>query len=69
MLQSIRDKAQGWFAWAIVILISVPFALWGIQEYLGVGAEPVMASVNDRDIKERNLKIPTNGFVRVYGSS
>ncbi|MFC1602655.1 SurA N-terminal domain-containing protein [Pseudomonadota bacterium] len=56
MLQSIRDKAQGWFAWAIVILISVPFALWGIQEYLGVGAEPVMASVNDRDIKEREFE-------------
>jgi len=56
MLQSIRDKAQGWFAWAIVILISVPFALWGIQEYLGVGAEPVVASVNDRDIKEREFE-------------
>ncbi len=56
MLQSIRDKAQGWFAWAIVILISVPFALWGIQEYLGVGAEPVMASVNDQDIKEREFE-------------
>jgi len=56
MLQSIRDKAQGWFAWAIVILISVPFALWGIQEYLGVGAEPVMASVNDQNIKERQFE-------------
>jgi len=56
MLQSIRDKAQGWFAWAIVILISVPFALWGIQEYLGVGAEPVMASVNGQDIKEREFE-------------
>jgi len=56
MLQSIRDKAQGWFAWAIVVLISVPFALWGIQEYLGVGAEPVMASVNGQDIKEREFE-------------
>jgi peptidyl-prolyl cis-trans isomerase D len=31
MLQAIREKAQGWIAWAIVILISIPFALWGIQ--------------------------------------
>jgi peptidyl-prolyl cis-trans isomerase D len=55
MLQAIRDKAQGWIAWAIVILISVPFALWGIQEYLGVGAEPVAAKVNGNEILERDL--------------
>ena len=35
MLLAIRDKAHGWIAWVIVILISIPFALWGIQEYLG----------------------------------
>lgn len=56
MLQSIRDSAQGWIAWVIVILISIPFALWGIQEYLGVGEESVVASVNDRDITEREFE-------------
>ena len=55
MLQEIRERAQGWFAWAIVILISIPFALWGIQEYLGVGKEPVVAEVNGQQIKEREL--------------
>ena len=55
MLQTIRDRAQGWIAWAIVILISIPFALWGIQEYLGGGSQPVIASVNDREITEREL--------------
>ena len=55
MLQTIRDRAQGWIAWAIVILISIPFALWGIQSYLGVGAEPVVATVNGTDITERQL--------------
>ena len=55
MLQAIRERAQGWIAWAIVILISIPFALWGIQEYIGVGAEPVVASVNDVEITERDL--------------
>ncbi|MCU7905451.1 MAG: SurA N-terminal domain-containing protein [Candidatus Thiodiazotropha sp. (ex Epidulcina cf. delphinae)] len=55
MLQEIRDKAQGWIAWAIVILISVPFALWGIQSYLGVGSEPVAAMVNGTEITERTL--------------
>ena len=55
MLQTIRDRAQGWIAWAIVILISIPFALWGIQEYLGGGSQPVIASVNDREITEAEL--------------
>ncbi|MEW8524213.1 MAG: SurA N-terminal domain-containing protein [Candidatus Thiodiazotropha endolucinida] len=55
MLQVIRDKAQGWIAWAIVILISIPFALWGIQSYLGVGSEPVAAIVNGAEINERTL--------------
>jgi peptidyl-prolyl cis-trans isomerase D len=55
MLQAIRERAQGWIAWVIVILISIPFALWGVQEYLGVGAEPVVASVDGEDITEREL--------------
>jgi len=55
MLQTIRERAQGWIAWVIVVLISVPFALWGIQSYLGVGAEPVVATVNGTEITEREL--------------
>jgi peptidyl-prolyl cis-trans isomerase D len=55
MLQVIRDKAQGWIAWAIVILISIPFALWGIQSYLGVGSEPIAAKVNGSEITQRTL--------------
>ena len=55
MLQTIRERAQGWIAWAIVILISIPFALWGIQSYLGVGGEPVAATVNGVEIPAREL--------------
>lgn len=57
MLQEIREKAQGWFAWVIVVLISIPFALWGIQEYLGVGKEVIVAEVNGQEIKERDLDL------------
>ena len=53
MLQSIRDKASGWIAWVIVILISIPFALWGIQEYIGNGSPTVVAEVNGEEISER----------------
>jgi peptidyl-prolyl cis-trans isomerase D len=62
MLQAIRDKAQGWIAWAIVILISIPFALWGIQEYLGVGGEPKVAVVDGDEITERMLDQRTREF-------
>ncbi len=55
MLQTIRERAQGWIAWVIVIFISIPFALWGIQSYLGVGAEPVIATVNGAEITAREL--------------
>ena len=55
MLQEIRERAQGWVAWAIVILISIPFALWGIQSYLGVGGESVVATVNGTDITEQQF--------------
>jgi peptidyl-prolyl cis-trans isomerase D len=55
MLQAIRERAQGWIAWVIVILISIPFALWGIQSYLGVGSEPVVAEVNGLEITDRDL--------------
>ncbi|MDQ7072654.1 MAG: SurA N-terminal domain-containing protein [Gammaproteobacteria bacterium] len=30
MLNFIRVHAQGWIAWFIVGLISIPFALWGL---------------------------------------
>jgi peptidyl-prolyl cis-trans isomerase D len=56
MLQTIRDRAQGWIAWLIVILISIPFALWGIQSYLGVGREVIVAKVNGVEIKEQDLQ-------------
>lgn len=56
MLQEIRERAQGWVAWAIVILISVPFALWGIQSYLGVGGEQVVAKVDGMEITERQFQ-------------
>ena len=55
MLQTIRERAQGWIAWVIVILISVPFALWGIQSYLGESGEPVAATVNGVEIATRDL--------------
>jgi peptidyl-prolyl cis-trans isomerase D len=37
MLEAIRDRAQGWIAKLILALITVPFALWGIESYFNRG--------------------------------
>ncbi len=50
MLTTIREKAQGWIAWVIVILISVPFALWGINEYFDAEKKVVVAEINGNEL-------------------
>lgn len=55
MLEFIRSKSQGWFAWLIVIMITVPFALWGIHQYFGDGGEARVASVNGQEISQARL--------------
>ncbi len=53
MLLAIRERLTGWIAYVIVILISIPFALWGMQQYFGGGEDTVAASVNGEEISMR----------------
>ena len=50
MLQFIRDHATGWIAWGIVVLICVPFALWGIYDYLSPNVTVAVATVNGTEL-------------------
>ena len=50
MLQFIRDNATGWIAWGIVILIAIPFALWGIHQYVTPNSSVAVATVDGADI-------------------
>ena len=50
MLTQIRERATGWLAWVIVILITIPFALWGIQSYFGDPSDAPVATVNGEEI-------------------
>ena len=54
MLQNIRDRATGWIAYVIVIGISIPFALWGIDQYF-TGGNVIVAEVNDTKISAERL--------------
>lgn len=55
MLQAIREKVTGWIAYGIIFLISIPFALWGVNSYLGGGEAAPAATVNGQEITAREL--------------
>ncbi|MGR8950807.1 MAG: SurA N-terminal domain-containing protein, partial [Gammaproteobacteria bacterium] len=55
MLTTIREKAQGAFAWVILLAIGIPFALWGIQNYIDAGKVAPVASVGDKDFYQSDV--------------
>ena len=50
LLQKIRDHAQGWFAYIIIGLLTIPFAVWGINYYFEGGGPLDAAVVGDSKI-------------------
>ncbi len=56
MLQVIREHAQGKIAKFILVLITIPFALWGVDSYLKQGGEgPVVAKVAGQEIMQNEF--------------
>ena len=55
MLGSIKEKTKGWVAYLIVGLITIPFALFGINEYFTGASNVVVASINDNDITQEEF--------------
>ena len=50
MLLKIREVTAGKFSYFIVAIISVPFALWGINYYFQGGFDPVVIEVGSEEI-------------------
>lgn len=47
MLEAIRERSQSWIAKLILALITIPFALWGVDSYLrDAGSNVAIAKVN-----------------------
>lgn len=66
MLQSIRDKAQGWITSTVIGLLIVIFALWGIHGYLelNIGKEnKVVASVAGQSLLQSDFD---KAYQRIY---
>ncbi|MSP53142.1 MAG: hypothetical protein EXR81_02690 [Gammaproteobacteria bacterium] len=57
MLQNMRDGAQKWIVWVIILLIIVSMTLWGISSYFGMGGDnsPAVAKVNNLKITQAQL--------------
>lgn len=56
MLTAIREKTQGIIATFIVVLIAVPFALWGVNSYFDSGGQINIAKVNGMDITQNDYR-------------
>ncbi len=71
MLQAINDRIKGWLGMVIVVLIGLPFALWGIQSYLDDAGPMYAAKVNNMEISanefERSVSMQRQLMLRQYG--
>jgi peptidyl-prolyl cis-trans isomerase D len=56
MLQAIREKFSGWVLILIVVLLMVPFALFGINNYFQTQIDTFVAKVNDVEISPQQLQ-------------
>ena len=50
MLTAIRNKSKGWVAYVVVGLIVVPFALFGINDYVSSSSRTSIATVNGENV-------------------
>ena len=55
MLLAIRDRTRGWIAYLIVALLVIPFALFGLYNYVGGGGPQIVATVNGEEITRTQL--------------
>jgi peptidyl-prolyl cis-trans isomerase D len=63
MLQSIRDRTQGWLTKTVIGLLVVLFALWGIRGYLALKNENVLAKVAGQILSQQEFD---SAYQRLY---
>jgi peptidyl-prolyl cis-trans isomerase D len=56
MLQSIRDRLVGWVAWAIVLVIGVPFAILGVTDFGSPVRKVAVAEVGDLTVSQQQYR-------------
>ena len=53
MLTEIREKSTGVFAWVIALLIIIPMAFFGVNEYVSSQPEPIVVKIGEQKITQR----------------
>lgn len=56
MLSEIREKTQGIIATFILVMVTIPFALWGINSYFETGPNLAVAKVNGNTISQQSYR-------------
>ncbi|MGD9591990.1 MAG: SurA N-terminal domain-containing protein [Candidatus Berkiella sp.] len=70
MLQSLRDKAQGWIAWIIIGLIAITFILFGTENFFSSNASShIVAKVQGSEITSQELDNAYKRYVNQAGDS
>ncbi|MFT5260538.1 MAG: peptidyl-prolyl cis-trans isomerase D, partial [Gammaproteobacteria bacterium] len=73
MLITIRKKISGWLAWVVVIIIAVPFALFGVNAYFEGANQINVASVGGENISFQSFQQTSERrrqfFRRQFGDS
>ncbi len=57
MLLFIRNKMTGIVAWGVVLLITIPFALWGVGEYVTPNQDAVLAEIEGTELRYSDFRI------------
>lgn len=68
MLLKMQDKMRGWMAYALVTIVCLSFALWGVQSYLraGSGGNAVLAKVGSFSITQQLFQKRFTRYRRAY---
>jgi peptidyl-prolyl cis-trans isomerase D len=57
MLQKLRDKTTGWIAIVILVMLVVPFAFFGVENYFTAQVSSYVAKVNGEEIDQNAFRI------------
>lgn len=60
MLANIKQKSSGWVSYLIVGLITIPFALFGVQQYLTGNTNLIVAKVGGMEIQQNEYLLRFN---------
>lgn len=60
MMQAIRDAITGWLAYAVIAVLIIPFAFWGVGDYFGFFGDNYAAKVNDVEIPLQRYRVEYN---------